>query len=66
MGIKALPKKIGSLLAKIDPADALLFAGLLSLTTAAGLLHVGVALIVFGLGAFYLGLLAGRTPPKGP
>jgi hypothetical protein len=47
-----------------DPADLLLFAGLGSLTLAAGLLHVGVALIVFGLGAFYLGLMAGRTPPK--
>ena len=47
---------------QIDPADALLFVGLFSLTAAAALAHVGLALVVFGLGTFYLGLAAGRTP----
>lgn len=54
-------RAVGRLLARIDPADVLLFAGLASLTTAAALVHVGLALLVFGLGSFYLGLAAGRT-----
>lgn len=66
MAIKIKPsaQSVLRLVRGMDPADVLLFSGLASLTVAAGLLHIGVALIVFGLGAFYLGLMAGRTPPK--
>lgn len=60
MGIR---ERLSRLVSRIDPADALLFAGLASLTIAAGSLHWAVGLIVFGLGAMYLGLMAGRTPP---
>ena len=54
-----------TLIRKIDPADVLLFIGLLSLTLAAGMAHVALGLIVFGLGAFYLGLAAGHAPRGG-
>lgn len=57
-------KRLLTLVAKIDPADVLLFAGLGSLTVGAGLAHVGLAFLVFGLGSFYLGLAAGRGARK--
>jgi hypothetical protein len=47
---------------QIDPADALVFGGLLSLTAGALLAHPALALLVFGLGSMYLGLAAGKTP----
>lgn len=50
------------LIRKIDPADALLFGGLFSLTAAGAFIHPALALAVFGVGAMYLGLMAGRTP----
>jgi hypothetical protein len=56
--------KVLKLLLKVDPADVLLFAGLGSLTIAAGLIHIGLALLVFGTGSFYLGLAAGRGARK--
>ena len=49
---------------KIDPADVLLFAGLASLTIGAALLDPILGFLTFGIGAMYLGLLAGRTPEK--
>lgn len=62
--VATIPRAIGRAIRATDPADILLFSGLGSLTLAAGLVHVELALVVFGLGAFYLGLMAGRTPPK--
>ena len=56
---------IRSLIRQIDPADALLFTGLISLTVAAAMAHVALGLVVFGLGTFYLGLAAGRAPREG-
>lgn len=53
------------LVKKIDPADALLFSGLASLTAAGTFVHIGLGLAIFGLGAMFLGLMAGRSP-KGP
>lgn len=49
---------------KIDPADVLLFAGLASLTVGAGLIDPILGFLIFGIGAMYIGLLAGRTPEK--
>lgn len=49
-------------LRQIDPADLLVFTGLLSLTAGAALAHPALALLVFGSGSMYLGLAAGKTP----
>jgi hypothetical protein len=47
---------------QIDPADALVFGGLLSLAAGAFIAHPALALLVLGLGSMYLGLAAGKTP----
>lgn len=56
-------KKLAAIVRRVDFADVLLFAGLISLTIGAGLAHPVLAFLVFGLGAFYLGHAAARTPP---
>lgn len=62
MALKKVHTTASRLAGAIDPADALLFCGLGSLTVAGALVHIGLGLVVFGLGSFYLGLAAGRKP----